>query len=352
MNLYPHRFGIAGNLGAAKKASGKGAKGSLFSPGGTPKLLWNKEPSKRKVDISGLFSPEDTLIAIARGMAPGVMSEMEHRATIRGGLTALKMAGIKGYTKVPVNVLKSTIANLPEDDDKLRKYAGKGNDLTAAAKHIRAVVKKHGLEQAAWGSRQLYVLDNIKGFTVGRAVAAAAAPFVFPAWGVLISAGLGVQGAISATIAKQVATDATNNIKNGLQKAKVKAKKQLSTAETTAVVSSRKTPSTSAARTSTSSSSTSTTLVGKDLTKAGPSGFKQGEAFVPKSQRPSPESSTDSSTTSAGGTTGSGGMTQWLVAGGIAALVIGGALAFSGAGSSGAVSATPKNRITLKRSSS
>lgn len=349
MNLYPHRFGIAVNLGATKKASGKGAQGSLFSPGGTPKQLWNKEPSKRKVDISGLFSPEDTIIAVARGMAPGVMSEMEHRATIRGGLTALKMAGVKGYTKVPVNVLKSTIANLPEDDDRLRKYAGKGNDLTASAKHIRSVVKKNGLEQAAWGSRQLYVLDNIKGFSVGRAVAAAAAPFVFPAWGVLISAGLGVQGAISGVIAKQVATDGTNNLKNGLRKAKVKAK-QLSTAETTTAISGRKAASSASA-------SRSTTLENVDLTTPGPYGFKQGTPFTPKAK----DAGAGSGSGGASGTAG-GSMSQWLVAGGIAVLAIGGALALSGSGtnaSSGArrsaphrtaaPSTAPKNRITLKR---
>lgn len=210
-----------GSLGAKAKASskGKGAKGSLFSPGGTSAQLWMRNPDKRKVDLSGGFGPEDTIIAVARGMHPGVLRDMDDRATIRGALTVLKSLGVGKYASINISKLKSTTANTAEDDKVLAK-AGGGSTIRTAANHMRKVVHAHKLDRAAWGARQLYILDNLTGFTVGRTLAVAVVGAIPIGVTQIVAAAVAAHGAISAAIAKQVVTEATEDMKDGLAAAK------------------------------------------------------------------------------------------------------------------------------------
>lgn len=339
---------FSGPLGKSKAkaaSSGNGVKGSLFSPGGTAKQLWSRDPDKRKVDASGLLSPEDTLIAIARGMHPGVLRDMEDRATIRGGLTALRLAGVPGYTKVPVNVLKSTLANLPEDDDKLRRYAKRGNNLRESAAAIRKVVQRQGLEQAAWGARQLYVLDNIKGFSVGRGIAAAAvgaASFATLGVGAIISAGLAVQGAISGAIAKKVAEDATNNLKQGLAKAK---SKRAGTDSRGASSLSAGVPRLALSRSTAQRRAQAAGMATGPAAKQGisplkPKSFSAKQGISPLKPKPeaTPEAAVESEV-SAPASPLVGGVSQaWLIGGALAVVVVGGALWLRSSRSSGSSS--------------
>lgn len=214
----------------------KGSRGSAFSPGGSPSVLWSRAPHLRRVDLSGLFSPEDTIIAVARGMAPGIMAAMEWRATIRGGLTALKMAGVKGYTRINVAGLKSTTANLPRHDTALiRAAGGGGNTLKRAGERIQRIVARHHLSQAAWGARQLYILANLAGFQIAHAVAAAAVN-VIPAVGQIVSAAASAHMAISAAIAKKIAEEAGKNIKTGLARHFARKSRKAASASTAEIV--------------------------------------------------------------------------------------------------------------------
>ena len=224
--IAPPEFGAASH-----KKQKKGGAGALFSPGGSAAELWARSPTKRKVDVSGLFSPEDSIIAVARGMHPGVLYDMDARATIRGGLAVLKMAGVKGYTKTNVDRLKSTTLNTGPDDKALLKATGGGvKNLKDAAARIRGAVHKRGLGKAAWGARQLYVLENMKGFQVASGVSAAVVNVV-PVVGQIVSAGVAGHMAISAAIAQKISEEAGKNIEGGLKaykakKAKAAAKKE------------------------------------------------------------------------------------------------------------------------------
>lgn len=225
------QLGALGELGAAKKKKkAKGDQGSIFEPGGTPAQLWTRAPTKRKVDFAGMVGPEDTLIAVARGMHPGVLIDTEYRATIRGGLTALKMAGVKGYTKVKTDGLASRTVNGPKEDAALIKAAGGGKTLKAAAERIVKVVHKAGLDKAAWGARQLYVLENIKGFQIAHGVAVAAVN-VIPGVGQIVSAAGAAHMAISAAIAKKISEEAGTNLSDGIKQYKAKAAKKAAAAE-------------------------------------------------------------------------------------------------------------------------
>lgn len=371
MNFY-RGLGNPSMFGAAKKkksskSSKKGAKGSAFSPGGTPAQLWQRDPAKRKVDLSGLFSPEDTLIAIARGMAPGVLDALDDRATIRGGLTALKMAKVKGYTKVPVETMKSTLANLPEHDDKLIQAAKGGRTLKDAAKHMRKVVHKQGLDKAAWGARQMYVLDNLKGFQLARAVTATVLSLSSAGTlgiGPVVAAGIAVQGAISGAIAKQVATDAAVNLKSGLVAYQAKKKSKASSKK----VVSRSGSSSKRTSSSGSSQKTLSTPTSKVT-------YKRGTGMQRTTEEGSDGSGGSASSDSSSGGSSSGGSSSdaveasspsiWWWVGGAAAVVLGGLAWMShkgGEGQGGSRRATvhrsspstpaaspPSNRISLRR---
>lgn len=360
-------------LGASKKKTGtksaKGAKGSIFNPGGTSAQLWMRNPDKRKVDISGLFSPEDTIIAVARGMHPGVLRDMDDRATIRGGLTVLKAAGIPGYTKVNLVPLKSTTANLAKDDAALVRAARLplGTTIRSAASSMRATVHKHRLDRAAWGARQLYVLDNIKGFSAGHALASAVVALVPIPGARIIGAAMAAHGAISGAIAKGVTAAAMNDMKLGL--AAVKAKKTSAKATTkTYSVAKKRAPTTykvakPSIRTYTATSKApppkSATQRAREVVED--SDETPGVTAVPTAPGSASREEDDApSNSNAGASSGAAGAeppwweNPWVIAGGVVAAA---AAAFMAAnhrtkpGASrarAAVAAPPANRISLR----
>lgn len=123
-----------------------------------------------------LTAPYTTLIPIAKGARPsGPFRAMEDRATIRGGVTVLRAAGVKGFTRVDPAKLVSGLVATPGDDRKLIAAAGGGKNLRDAAARIRRVVAKHKLNRAAFASRALFIAGNAAGFDtyaqVGLAIA-------------------------------------------------------------------------------------------------------------------------------------------------------------------------------------
>lgn len=311
-------------FGATKKTkkptSTKGAKGSLFSPGGSPGQLWMRDPSKRRVDISGIFSPEDTIIAIARGMAPGVMDRMEDRATIRGGVSALKALGIQPWAARSVTGLQSKTTQGPKEDAALIKAAGKGKSLREAAKYIQGAVHKHRLDKAAWGARQGYILGNITGFQIVHGVVASALNLI-PAAGQIASATAAAHIAISSAVAKKVSTDAAHNVTDGLAYAKkwkaAKAKKSAKASSSgTSLVKPVVTSTSTASRTTSPSSSDTVEEMDEGTSTSTPRSQGQGMSRGARTTSASGSEFTPSSSSSS--------QTPWLVIGGVAA--VGGAI--------------------------
>lgn len=142
--------------------------------------LWRMDPEKRPFSAWGIIgtanvpnlmaayiaAPYSTFVPIARGARPvGPLLPMEYRATIRGGLAALRGAGVKGYTRVSVDKLDSRIVQSKRSDDALVAAAGqRGKSLKTAARHIQRVVSREKLDRPAFAARALYILANAKGF--------------------------------------------------------------------------------------------------------------------------------------------------------------------------------------------
>ena len=124
-----------------------------------------------------LTLPYTTLHPIAKGARPsGPFRAMEDRATIRGGVTVLRAAGVKGYKADPKTLVSGIVAT-PADDKKLIAAAGGGKTLKEAAARIRRVVTRAKLDKAAFASRALFIAGNAVGFDiyaqVGLAIAGA-----------------------------------------------------------------------------------------------------------------------------------------------------------------------------------
>lgn len=210
---YGYAYG--GSEQRSKKKSSKGEKGGLFSPGYPPEVMWSLPYNRRKVDVSGMFGPEDTIVAVAKGMRPGVQSALEYRATIKGGLAVLQAAGL---TDVNPSELKVTTLNLAKHDRDLIHAAGlKGEKLKDAAEKIQRDVAKHGkgLARAAWGARGLLILSTLTGFMLARSTAATVLQ-LFPGIGTIVGAAIAGHGAISGAIAKSLSDRFTGYVKEGL----------------------------------------------------------------------------------------------------------------------------------------
>lgn len=176
------------------------AKRGLFAMPSYEKL-WRTPPEKRPISPWGaveiatiigtapvsagigasslLTLPYTTLLPIAKGARPSEpFRAMEDRATIRGGVTVLRAAGVKGFTRVDPKKLVSGIVATPGDDRKLIAAAGGGKNLRDAAARIRRVVAKNKLERAAFAARALFIAGNTAGFdayfTIGLAIGGAA----------------------------------------------------------------------------------------------------------------------------------------------------------------------------------
>ena len=233
------------NLGAkTARRRDRGERAAKLDPGKGAAALWSTPPEKRKVDVSGIFSPEDTIIAMGRGMAPGTGTRLDQRATIRGGVEVLRALGVAPYRDVDVKQLKSQVSqDIVADTNLVRAAYGrrplgrvdgkkkqKGPSLKQAADHVRKVVERHHAERAAWGARSLYVYANLKGFFVARSVAAAALQ-VFPGIGTIVGAAIGGHGAISAAVSKKLSEESARDLQAGLASARRWQRRQGRTSE-------------------------------------------------------------------------------------------------------------------------
>lgn len=193
---------------------------SVFDAGASPQTLWTMPYSKRKVDVSGLLGPEESIIAVAKGMNPGAMFALEDRAVIKGGLMALFAGGLSTYDPTG---LKVTTLNLPEDDKALVKAAGGkltnnlSKDLSAAAEKVRKQVSAQGdgLKKAAWGLRGLYVLSTLTGFQVVSSAVTLGVNLV-PVVGQVVSAALAAKHGITAAIANNVKSQFNGFVETGM----------------------------------------------------------------------------------------------------------------------------------------
>jgi len=202
----------ANEIKEQQKLCGEGGT-SIFDAGEPPQKLWTMAYNKRKIDLSGLLGPEETIVAVAKGMRPGPAAiALEDRAVIKGGLMVLFAAGLSTYDPT---LLKVTTANLAKDDKKLIEAAGVtpgkniGKSLSEAADKVRKKVSKYGdsLKKAAWGLRGLYILGTLVGFQMVTAAAALGVNFI-PGAGQIISATLAAKSGVTSAVA--------NNVKNQL----------------------------------------------------------------------------------------------------------------------------------------
>jgi hypothetical protein len=203
-----------------QKECGEGGVG-IFSAGASAAALWTMKYSKRKVDVSGALGPEETIIAVAKGMNPGAMIALEDRAVIKGGLMALYLAGL---SDVDPSSLKVTTLNLKKDDEALIRAAGgkvtglMQKDLTAAADIVRGKVSAQGdnLKTAAWGLRGNYILLTLMGFQMGHATAAMILS-VIPVTAI-IGAAMSAHVAITKAVAENVSNQMNYFVKDGMEK--------------------------------------------------------------------------------------------------------------------------------------
>ena len=191
---------------------------------GPKAALWSTPPSQRKFDATGLFSPEDTLIAIARGARPsGPLEELEARATIVGAISALRaIDGPKKWTD-PKKLLAQT-AQSAKHDAALIKAAhadGKGRKaLLAAAKRVRVAVHRRELDRLAWNYRGLAILASMKGAALAHSAAATILAVAFPPAGAIAGAHIAVTQAIAKKVADAFNKDAKKALKEAREAAK------------------------------------------------------------------------------------------------------------------------------------
>ncbi len=203
-----------------QKECGEGGVG-IFSAGASAAALWTMTYSKRKADVSGALGPEETIIAVAKGMNPGAMVGLEDRAVIKGGLMALYLAGL---SDVDPSSLKVTTLNLAKDDEALIRAAGgkvtgsMQKDLNAAAEIVRGKVSAQGdnLKTAAWGLRGNYILLTLMGFQMGHATAAMILS-VIPVTAI-VGAAMSAHVAITKAVAENVSNQMNYFVKDGMEK--------------------------------------------------------------------------------------------------------------------------------------
>lgn len=124
-----------------------------------------KKRAKSAIMVAGLVMKAAdlyTLVAMGYRLADpktDLLFNLEQRATIRGGLAALKAAKIPGYDKVNIDDLKSATFQW-ESDDKALYSIVKGKDLGDGVTKIRKIVKRYNLGEAAFALRAGYILDD------------------------------------------------------------------------------------------------------------------------------------------------------------------------------------------------
>lgn len=143
--------------------------------------LWMLPMDDRDASLVGVVSYQDSVIQVALGAKPGVdsLARLDDRATIRGGLEALYLAGLS--KKDPTSLWVGLNAN-EDDENALIRAAGvstKGDrrkNLAKAAQQVRKEVKKKGgktLMRVAWALRALAMLGAAGILTVARGSSAA-----------------------------------------------------------------------------------------------------------------------------------------------------------------------------------
>ena len=191
---------------------------------GPKAALWSTPPTQRKFDATGLFSPEDTLIAIARGARPsGPLEELDARATIVGGIAALR--AIDGPKKwADPKKLHAQTAQSGKLDAALIKAAhgdGKGRKaLLSAAKRVRVAVHRRELDRLAWDYRGLAILASMKGAALAHSAAATILAVAFAPAGAIAGAHI----AVTQAIAKKVGDAFNKDAKKALKEARAAAK--------------------------------------------------------------------------------------------------------------------------------
>jgi hypothetical protein len=179
--------------------------------------------------------PGGTISGTAKGFRPSRSQvRQEFRATITGGLNALKLAGIDPYTTVDVESLPQALKQLKAKDAVLvgsvESLTGKdyGGSLQKASRAVRKIVIANRLGGVAWPARAAQMLKagakratvgttglaaTAKALQVAAASAAAASPgpqgmFTLPSAAVLQAATYVTAGLAAASSAKAAANEA------------------------------------------------------------------------------------------------------------------------------------------------
>ena len=196
-----------------------------------PSTLWNTPNAKRPKDLGGTIatvltgSPAVKYVSIARGrQAGGPFLALEQRCTIRGGIAALRQAGL-AYEDTDPAKLHSGLAQAKKADAALVAAAGTGDDLASASEGMRKKVSAAGagLATAAWGLRGLYVLASYAGFAMAQTAAAVGVNFI-PVAGQIASAVIGAKTAVESAVMAKANKDFQGMVKDGLTRAGAKKK--------------------------------------------------------------------------------------------------------------------------------
>lgn len=159
-------------------AKSKGTAGSLTAKSDFTDLWAEPFPWASRKRVVGA-----SISGTAKGFRPSRRQvRQEFRATITGGLTALKLAGIAPYSSVDVESLPQKLKQLRSQDDKLvdavSQASGKDfkGSLQRASRHIRKTVISKDLGRVAWPARASQMLKagtrRAAGASVGIGVAA------------------------------------------------------------------------------------------------------------------------------------------------------------------------------------
>ena len=174
-------------------AKAKGKQSSLH-PKSSYSELWASEfpwAERKRMPYTGLTGT-------AKGYRPSASQvRQEWRGTILGGLSALKAAGVEGYTEINVESLPTKMVQGAGEDKQLvqavaaatgKKFKG---SLQRASAEIRSQVVQHGLGEVAWPARAVPMLgSSMKRLTIFSTAAVGASVGLKAASGIVAGTGL------------------------------------------------------------------------------------------------------------------------------------------------------------------
>ena len=141
------------------KASGK----KMLTPDSKASSLWAVYypwGRRKRMTTSGL-------LGTARGYRPPQMyMDSEWKATVVGGILALKAGGIKPWVKFPDKRLEVKMRGSPSQDRSLIKAVERSSgkkfaDMRKTSGYIRKIVIENKLGSAAWAARKLSMLGAV-----------------------------------------------------------------------------------------------------------------------------------------------------------------------------------------------